>query len=167
MRTAGVVCILILLMAASASAEITLKKNFWWGWQYSTDGESYETVGISASSLKQEMAGNPEALELMGRYTTQKIFSTIFGAAGGFLVGWPLGGYIASNDWKDSYTTMLILGGSLTVISAIIEGAATQKLKSAVEIYNSANTESHLDVNLRYGKLGGDDALLVTLGLTF
>jgi len=166
MRTVGMVSILILMLAVTASAEITLKQSFFAGWKYSTDGETYHRVGFLAGSLKDVISSNPEALELLDSYPYYKIPATIFAGAGVCVIGIALIQYIDKDEWRDRYTTMLIVGGICEAISIIISDSATNKLKSAVEIYNNEEAEKQLDIGFRNSTLGGDDAVIVSLSLT-
>jgi len=47
---------------------------------------------------------------------------------------------LATSEWKDSYTTMYIIGVPLSITSIILEAGATKNLKRAVRIYNGEET---------------------------
>jgi|GEM_PF-2682814 len=128
--------VLCLVAGSVYGNEITLKNSFFGGWKYSLDGAFYHKVGYSGAELRGAMEGNEAAQAQMDKYKTYKIWSAVTGAPAGFLIGWPLGGYIASGEWKDSYTTMYIVAAPLFVASAAFEMSATSKLKKAVRIYN-------------------------------
>ncbi len=135
-----VLSLVLFCCCATASAEITLKKNFFTGWKFSTDGTKYQKVGFSGTKLYDAMVGNEAAQKRMKSYKTAKTWSAITGIPGGALIGWPIGGYIGGGEWKDGYTEMIIVGGALAVISTIFETTATSNLKKAVKIYNEGNT---------------------------
>ncbi len=127
----------VTLCYSQSSAEITLKKNFFTGWKYSSDGLAFKNVGFSGSELRDEMRGDEKAQAHMTKYKSSKTWAAITGWPGGFLLGWPIGGYLGSGgEWKDSYTTMMIIGAPLAVISTIFEASATRNLKKAVALHN-------------------------------
>jgi hypothetical protein len=129
----------ILCCCASVFGEITLKKNFFTGWKFSTDGTTYQKVGFSGTKLHDAMAGNEEAQKRMRSYKSGKTWAAITGWPGGFLLGWPAGASLAGKDWNDTYTTMVIIGAPLTIASIIFEATATSNLKKAVKIYNEGD----------------------------
>jgi hypothetical protein len=134
-RLRTVIIALCLLSASTLAGEIKLKNSFFGGWKYSIDGTEYKKVGFG-SDLRWEMAGNVAAQEEMSKYETYTGWATVSGYTGGFLIGWPLGAVIAGGEWKDSYTTMYIIGVPLSITSLLLDAAATRKLKKAVRIYN-------------------------------
>ena len=139
--------LLLILCCSNVSADIMLKKNFFGSWKYSINGERYKNVGFSGSDLSDAMWGNERAQQQMKKYRTAKTFSLITAIPGGFLIGWPIGAYIGSGgEWKDSYTTMLIVGAPLAMASIILEGIANRKIKKAVRIYN--DTEESFSFNI-------------------
>ena len=119
--------------------------------KYSTDGKTFKKVDCDTLSLM--MKGNLKSIELLGSYKKNNTFSKLFGISGGFLIGWPIGGYIGSGgNWKDSYTTMLGIGVALTAVGIIFETTASNRLKESVDNFNkeSLSTLSKLKLNLGY-----------------
>lgn len=146
-----VLLILTVMLCTQVSAEIILKKSFFGGWKYSTDGVEYRKVGMSGGDLRYEMAGSEEAQTHMEKYKTANTWAAVTGIPGGFLVGWPLGGYLGSGgEWPDSYTTMIVIGAPLAIISMVFESSAGRNLKKAVGLYNDGEDQSlGLKLNLQ------------------
>ena len=160
------VLLLLTLCCSMAFGEITLKKNFFTGWKYSVDGGEFKKVGFSGSSLYLEMQDNEKAQLHMKKYKSAKTWAAVTGYPGGFLVGWPLGAYLGSGgEWKDSYTTMIIIGAPLAVISIVFEGSATRNLKKAVRLFNG-ESES-LDLRLDFESTEAGRAITGFLGLKY
>lgn len=155
---------ILLLCGSSACAEITLKKGFFSGWKYSIDGQTFTKVGYTGSRLYDEMEGHQEAQARLLQYRSAKSWALVSGIPGGILLGWPLGAYAGSGgEWEDSYTTMIIVGGSLAVVSMILEATATRHLKEAVALYNG--DERKLGLLLGFKSLPADRSPSPLLGL--
>ncbi|MBL1215613.1 MAG: hypothetical protein HND52_19760 [Ignavibacteriae bacterium] len=138
-RSLNLLIFFLMISSTMFSQSIFLKKSFFSGYKYSTDSISY--VDLDVDNLEEIMSNNEESLDLLNSYTTNSTVSKIFGYPGGFLIGWPLGGYLGSGgEWKDGYTTMLIVGGGLTLVSIIFESIADNKLEESVSKYNSTNS---------------------------
>ncbi len=129
--------ILVLTTCISAQ-EIVLQKKFFGGWEFSIDGENYRKVGSGASDLFTIMSDNPAAIAELDVYRSKKAAAMFTGIMGGILLGWPLGGYLATDEWKDGYNIMIGVGIPLAVVSGLLESSATGKLKNAVSIYNDS-----------------------------
>jgi len=164
-KVAFTVFVVVLVFACFASAkEITLKKSFFTGWKYSVDGEDFQKVGFTGSSLRYEMEGNDAAQREMDTYKSRKIMAAVTGWPGGFLIGWPIGGAIA-NGWKDSYNVMLAVGVPLTIISTVYEISANDHLKKAVRIYNGEEQVIYFGIN--YNRVLAAANGRVTVGFTW
>ncbi len=145
--------LIILLFVGSAlyAQDITLKNSFFVGMKYSLDGEHFQKVNLT--NLKLIMKENQEAISLLDSYKSYLTVSKILGYPGGFLVGWPIGGYLGGGEWTDSYRTMIAVGAPLAVLSIVFEITANNRLKEAVEKYNSGKTAmlDNIDVKFGYG----------------
>ena len=160
--------IIILFFTFQISAgEITLKKSFFSGWKYSTNGMDFHKVGNNGTTLYNYMDGNAAAQEHMNKYKSGKSWAMITGIPGGFLVGWPLGGYAGNGVWKDSYTPMLLIGIPLGIISMIAEHSATKNLKEAVNIYNGEELSISMKLDYKSVDLSYQNNLLLSLTLNF
>ena len=59
-------------------------------------------------------------------------FSYLFGCSGGFLIGYPIGGYLATGEFN---TPLFLSGVALTAISIPFSINASNQIKSSVDIY--------------------------------
>ncbi|MFQ5500190.1 MAG: hypothetical protein ACE5FH_11020 [Candidatus Zixiibacteriota bacterium] len=158
--------IVMTLCCSQVSAEITLKHGFFAGWKYSTDGVQFKKVGRSGDGLYWEMEGNEKAQAHMKKYKKGMTWATVTAVPGGFLIGWPIGGYIGSGgEWKDSYTTMMIIGAPLAVVSTLLEGSAKRHLTKAVDLYN--RDESSIGFMLNIKPAGADHSVAFIAGLKY
>jgi len=138
-RWAGIsvfVLALILTLAGEAQAQrITLKRPFFSGWRYSIDGGEYKRLG-SGTELKTMMADSRACLGAMKSFSDHATAAKITGILGILLVAWPISTQLRGKDWADSYTPMVIVGGSFGVVSLAMEAAGSRNLKRAVMIHN-------------------------------
>jgi hypothetical protein len=157
--------LLVALLAGNVFGQkLFLKKSFFTGYSISTDSINYEK--LNDDTLQNFIKDNTEALEFFNSYKTNRTFSLIFGYSGGFLVGWPLGGYLGSGgDWKDGYTTMLIVGGSLVILSIVFESIASNNLEKAVDTYNHHLIENNFKINIGFYPNKKEISLLVMYDL--
>lgn len=146
--------------------EVSLKKSFWSGWQYSTDGAHYEKVGNSANSLRMIMSENDEAMSELDSYKSNKTLSLVTGVPGGALVGWPLGATLGGGPWEPEYTYMLAIGGTLGVISLVAEGSATRHLKKAVDVHNGFDQPTLERFDIRFGYLPAQKSFGATISFS-
>jgi hypothetical protein len=159
----GLVAITSLLLAGSTFAgEIELRKKFFGGWQFTSDaGMSWTKIGVTGSALREAMSGNDSARTEMDRFKTNNTVAVVTSIPAGFLIGWPLGSYVASGDWKDSYTTMYYIGVPLAVVSTIFEITAKGHLKRAVRIYNGEEQALQLKVTVQRPYASTDSGTLM------
>jgi hypothetical protein len=87
----------------------------------------------SNKNLKKMMLKYPEAHKTFKRARTNNAFSHILGAAGGALLGWPLGIYFAGGDpnWF-----LLVPSAGLIGASIPLSINYNKKMKKAVQQYN-------------------------------
>jgi hypothetical protein len=95
--------------------------------------------GLTVKQLGIALEANPEASKLFQQAKPNGTAATIFGMAGGFLVGWPIGTAIAGG--KPSWE-LAGIGAGLIVISIPFSSAFNKKTKEAVSIYNQGNKTS-------------------------
>lgn len=139
---------LLCLVSCVQAGHIELKNSFFGGWKYSTDGVTFNKVGYSGRGLYDAMEENEAAQKQMLAYKSHMTVAVVTGTPGGILIGWPLGGAIVGG-WKDSYTTMIVIGTPLAIISTVYEISAKSHLKKAVRIYNGEEQASHFDIGIR------------------
>ena len=158
--------IIIVLASATAAQEITLKYTFFGGWKYSTDGEKFKGVSMSGNELCTIMEGNDAALAEMKAYKKRKIWGAVCGWPGGILCGWGVGAGLR-DDWTESDKIILGTGLGLMVITGLIEGSASRRLKKAVSIYNGEGQALLFDIDYRKSALSGNGQLTFALSYTF
>ena len=160
------VLLILALAATSTAGEITLKKNVFTGWKYSTDGENFKRVGMSGKSLSEIMAGNDAAVVEMNKYRNRSEWATIFAWPGGFMLGWACVSALTDN-WKDYDNYLLGAGVVMVSLSTFFEGSATRHLKEAVSIYNGEDQALMFDLIYRKSTLTENGQLTLTLSYTF
>ena len=171
MRTILTTIVLALLIPAIASGgEIQLKKSWWSGPKYSTDGTNWIKVSKSGHNLRAALEGNPEAQAHMDAYKKNATWSIVLGYPGGALIGWPIGGYIGGGEWEDYFTPMIITGSVMAIGSMVLAGSANKNIENAVAAYTQGVEESvagHLDVGVDIAQVGGNRTVLLKLGYSF
>jgi hypothetical protein len=126
----------IFLFAASSFAQsdsIRMTKVFG-GYKYFQNDQP-----LTVKQLGTALQPNPEASKLFQQAKPNGTAATIFGMAGGFLVGWPIGTAIAGG--KPSWE-LAGIGAGLIVVSIPFSSAFNKKTKQAVSIYNQGNKTS-------------------------
>lgn len=123
---------LFILNASQAFAQqetgrIEVKENF--GTTFSQDGKK-----LTPKQLLDITMVNEDAYEKMKMAKINNDWGTVFGFAGGFLVGWPLGTAIAGGgpNWA-----LAGVGAGLLVVSIPFSSAFKKHAKNAVDIYNA------------------------------
>jgi hypothetical protein len=130
------------LFAQTSPGKITRHSNFW-GYYYKIDGTKVKTP-IVESNLKTY----DKAYNYYKKGQSNLLASSILGAAGGVLIGWPLGTWIAGGNpnW-----TLAYVGLGLTIVSIPIESAFRKNNNKALMLYNeqqfrSNNTQTSLQL---------------------
>lgn len=90
---------------------------------------------LKAKDLKSLMKDNSEALALLKSAKSNYTWATILGAAGGGLVGYPLGTAAGGGDAKWEFAGA---GAALILVAIPILNNYNKKSKEAVELYNSS-----------------------------
>ncbi len=162
-----ILAIIVIAPTICLSQKIHIKKNFFTGWKYSFDQESWHKVGIMGTDLCFEMTGNEEALKEMEDYRSLMIVSTIFGSIGGVLLGWPIGATIGNGEWNDSYTDMMIGSACFITIGYIFESIANSQIRNAINIYNSENQDLTFGVGLQSNLEKNNSNLYLNLKIIF
>jgi len=104
---------------------------------------------LTPKQLMNITKANPEAYEEMKVAKTNYDVSVIFGFAGGFLVGWPLGTAIAGGDpeW-----TLAGVGAGLIIVSIPFTASYNKHARNAVNLYNHSLSQTGLyDINFNIG----------------
>ncbi|MFV0378012.1 MAG: hypothetical protein ACK5JD_12015 [Mangrovibacterium sp.] len=147
-RTSLVLGLMLLsLFAAIAQTnpgQITVKKSF--GSNQFFQAEKRLTI----NQVVKLMEPTPEAYQLMKSARANNTWAAVFGAAGGFMIGWPLGAAIAGGDpdW-----VMAGVGAGLVGISIPFASKSTRQSQQAVDGYNesigSTNYQPKTELNLQ------------------
>lgn len=109
------------------------------GYKYSQNNQP-----LTVKQLGSALQANPEASKLFQQAKPNGTAATIFGVAGGFLVGWPVGTAIGGG--KPSWE-LAGIGAGLIVVSIPFSSAFNKKTKEAVSIYNQGNKTSSVNWN--------------------
>ena len=158
--------LLFIIITTQVSADdILIKKSFFYGWQYSTTGTSYITVGVSGDGLRGLMKKNLEARNHMLKYRKNNYWAMTTGVTSILLISVPVGYYIDKGKWEDSFTPMLLSSIPLMIISLILDSAASKNIKKAVRLYNSKETS--LSMSLKYLPTYNTDQNKMILSLNF
>jgi hypothetical protein len=107
---------------------------------------------LTPAQLQAAVASYPDAVALMQKARNNYGISMVLGAAGGFLVGWPLGTAIGGGDpnW-----TLAGIGAGLIVLSIPFSSAYGKNARAAVEIYNrELRNQPGRTLGLRLGYTG-------------
>ncbi|MFZ1683490.1 MAG: hypothetical protein WAU88_05090 [Candidatus Zixiibacteriota bacterium] len=124
------------LVGSVSAGHITLKKNFWGGWRYSTDSVTFQGAGATGDNVKALVGDDSVAVRELSSYASSMGLSYATGIPGGLLLGWPLGGALAGHKWDDTYTIMAAIGAPLVILSTVFETSADKHMKKAVASYN-------------------------------
>lgn len=118
------------LIAQVKEGNIELKKSFW-GVKIMQDGKE-----LRPKQVLRIMESNPAAHAEFKKAKSNNDAAQVFGAIGGFMIGWPLGTAIAGGDpqWG------LAAGGAGFILLSIpFSNGFTKHAKSAIEIYNNSS----------------------------
>ena len=132
------VCIFLLssfqLVAQKQSDTIEVIKGF--GTVFRQNGND-----LRPRQLLEITQTNHEAYLEMQKAKVNHDWGALYGGAGGFLVGWPIGTSLAG---RKANWTLAYIGGALILISIPLSSAYTRHAQSAVRIYNNGlkKTES-------------------------
>jgi hypothetical protein len=121
----------------TSSDSITMKKVFG-GYQFYQGDKR-----LNMSKLVKTMQPNEQAYKEIKKAQSTYTLATIFGAAGGFMVGWSLGTALAGGDpnWA-----LAGVGAGLIVVSIPISQKFNKQAKTAVNTFNgNLSTSSFWD----------------------
>lgn len=109
----------------------------WGSYRYTQNGKT-----LTAGELRNQMNTNEESANLMKKAQVNKTFATIFGAAGGALIGYPIGTAIGGGD---ANWTLAGVGAGLVAVAIPFSIGANKRSKEAIDIYNyRINTKEDL-----------------------
>jgi len=138
-----------LLFAQVPQDTITIKKGF--GTVFMHKGKR-----LTTRQLSDRVKENPEAFKLMSKAKSNQAIGSVFGFAGGFLVGWPLGTAIGGGDpnW-----TLAAVGAGLIGVSIPFNAAYNKHATNAVHIYNeglrkTSSRKVQFNMGVSYNRVG-------------
>ena len=100
------------------------------GYKYSQNGNQ-----MTMKDLVKTMEANQQAFDFIKKAQSNNTLASIFGGAGGFLVGWPIVTTIAEGD---ANWTLAGIGAGLIAIGIPFSTKANKNTKQAVQLYNSS-----------------------------
>lgn len=137
------------LFAQTQPDSIEVKKGFW-GVTFKQDGKI-----LTTRQLLDLTQSNTEAFKEMNIAKNNFTAGSVFGFAGGFMVGYPLGASVGGGkpNW-----VMAGIGACLICVSIPFSTAYSKHARNAVRIYNSGKPLSmnkiDLKLNLTYNGIG-------------
>lgn len=141
--SAGVLASVVIAVAVVAGSwedagaqPVSIRRTFFRGWRYSVDSSAYHKLGPRASALREIMKDYRICISALNGYQSHVTAAKVTGLASGILIGLPLISQVRGKEWIDGYTPMVVVGGSLAVISVALEAAGSRHLKKAVMFYN-------------------------------
>lgn len=147
--------LLVLISSLGFSQDISVSQNFW-GYEFKQGDQE-----LSWSELLEETEVYPESYDLIKRAQSQNTLSSIFGFAGGALVGIPIGQTISSADpnW-----VLAIVGGALITVAVPLTSSSKRNLEDGVSRYNSSTkTSLRHEVEPEVSIIGNANGLGITL----
>ena len=135
------------ILKAQEPNEIEIKQNI--GVVFLQNGKK-----LTPKQLLEITKNNPEAYQEMKIAKSNYDIGSVFGFAGGFMVGWPLGSALAGGDpnW-----TIAGIGAGLIIISIPFSTKYSKHAKNAVGIYNNSLTQTGMkkvDFNFGFTRTG-------------
>jgi hypothetical protein len=93
----------------------------------------------SIKSISRVVRDNPKAISKIKAAETLATVGNIFGFAGGFLIGWPIGSAMSGEEanWNLAYA-----GGLIAFLGILYEFNSSSSVHDAVDIYNSSIQKS-------------------------
>ncbi len=145
--------IAIFLISAAATADaqsVTIKRTFFTGWKYSTDGETYHKVGAGADDLMTVMEDHRVCVAALRSYRAHSIAAKMTGLTSAALITFPLISGAITGEWSEGLTPMMIVGLGFGALSLALDASGSGSLKQAVRIYNryGGRYQAHLRPDL-------------------
>lgn len=128
-KTVLTLTMVFVAMTYSNAQKIEMEKVFG-GYKYTQNGNL-----MSMNDLVKTMESNQQAYDFIKKAQSNNTMATIFGGAGGFLVGWPVGTSIGGGD---ANWTLAGIGAGLIAIGIPFSASTNKNIKLAVELYNSS-----------------------------
>jgi hypothetical protein len=128
---------------AQTNGKIEMKKDFF-GYSFHQD-----STDLWPRDVLQVMEVNTEAFQEFKKARANHAASTIFGAIGGFMIGWPIGQAIAGKD--DPQWGLAAGGAALVFVGYSFDKTFKRRANKALAIYNGGTPTSYAPkLNLRF-----------------
>jgi hypothetical protein len=104
---------------------------------------------LQKEDLIRILKSNNQAYTTYSNAHETNIFANILACAGGLLVGWPVGGYIANGkaNWN-----LALIGGGIILVATPLSYYSISRMNHAVDIYNNGiKSSSIMNQELRIG----------------
>ncbi|UKM65535.1 hypothetical protein GSB9_02105 [Flavobacteriaceae bacterium GSB9] len=121
---------IVLGIATFCNAQNIEMEKVFGGYKYTQNGRL-----MKMKDLVKTMKSNEQAFDFIKKAQTNYTIASIFGGAGGFLVGWPLGTAISGGD---ANWALAGVGAGLIAIAIPFSSGANKNAKQAVELYNTS-----------------------------
>lgn len=113
---------------------------------------------LTLSEARQLVAKNSLAYEEMSKAYNRNMLSLVFGAAGGFCIGYPLGTALAGG--KPSWA-MAAVGAGLVAITIPISISATKHAREGVRLHNDGLSRQQSRLSVDVGLMGAGVGLAI------
>ncbi|MCL2414947.1 MAG: hypothetical protein FWC94_06840 [Bacteroidales bacterium] len=131
------------LVAQTSTDTLTIRSSAWTGFTFEQNQRSYTFREVPAL-----MQNNQQAYDFIQKARTQNTLANVFGAAGGLLVGWPLGVAVAGGEANWGLAT---IGAGLIVVAIPIFNSAKRNANRAVQIYNDGVQAQQSNLSINFG----------------
>ncbi len=128
---------------AQTNGKIEMKKDFF-GYSFHQD-----STELWPRDVLQVMEANPEAFQEFKKARANHAASGIFGAIGGFMIGWPIGQAIAGKD--DPLWGLAAGGAALVFVGYSFDKTFKKRAGNALAIHNGGMPTGYAPkLNLRF-----------------
>ncbi|MFM7853266.1 MAG: hypothetical protein ACKO96_15415 [Flammeovirgaceae bacterium] len=134
-----ILIVLSINLYAQGEKKLTMSKDFW-GYKFYEGGNL-----ISKQQVMQLLQSNPEAIKLFKEGNANLVPAGIFGFAGGFMIGWPIGESLGGK--KDPKWGLAAGGLALVVVGAVFEKSFKKKINHSFDVYNNEKVTSSLRIS--------------------
>ncbi|GAB4321009.1 MAG: hypothetical protein Kow0074_11710 [Candidatus Zixiibacteriota bacterium] len=131
-----VAVILTTSAVASHAQQVTIKRSFFTGWKYSTDGKTFHKVGAGADDLMLVMEDHRVCVSALRSYRAHSAAAKMTGLTAVALIAFPLISDAIGGEWSNGSTPMIMAGLGFGALSLALEESGSRNLKQAVRIYN-------------------------------
>jgi hypothetical protein len=163
---------LVIILAAiplqvAQSQQVFLKRPFFRGWRYAIDSAEFHKLGSSAAPLRPVMKDYRVCMSALNSYRTHATAAKVTGLTSAFLISIPLFSQVRGKEWINGYTSLMIVGGGIAVVSLMLDRAASNSLKRAARLYNRYAGYTGMDPPEKWEPGSRPRGVGLTVGLRF